>query len=179
MRITCTTARDTNKCRIACNMMGSAPVDDGRSGQSDHSGNTALNLLTFIRAIYTSEQQSITSNVLRWTCRQLRCAFRTAMRVKCNFQLLCFHVGNLRVHVETSCGGTPEELSCIVKPFVTSPILARLWRICKNPRNKAAQRDRVESRCSLDNPPRACTKSRVHTVHCDSGFPAIGGSNSV
>ena len=47
------------------------------------------------------------------------------MRVKCNFQLLCFHVGNLRVHVETTCGGTPEELSCIVKPFVTT----RSWLV--------------------------------------------------
>ena len=44
VRITCTKARDTNKCRIVCNMMGSAFVDDGRSGRSDHGGkkNTQL-----------------------------------------------------------------------------------------------------------------------------------------
>ena len=47
--------------------------------------------------------QSITNNdFFRWTCHHLRSAFRTTMRIKGNFLLLCFHVDNLRVHVDTS-----------------------------------------------------------------------------
>ena len=42
------------------------------------------------------------------------------MRIKSNFLLLCFHVGNLRFHVETSCGGDARKFSCVLKPFVTS-----------------------------------------------------------
>ena len=113
---------------------GFSLVDDGRSGQPDHSGKTALNFLTLTRAIHTSAQQSITSNVLRWTCRQLRSASRTAMRIKCNFQLLCFHFWQF-----------------------ASP--------CRDLVRWGRQRSyHALSSCSLDNPPRACTKSRVHTV---------------
>ena len=36
---------------VACNMVGSAPVDDGRGGQSDHSGKRALSLVTFTLAL--------------------------------------------------------------------------------------------------------------------------------
>ena len=72
---------------VACNMVGSAPVDDGRGGQSDHSGKRALSPVFATNAL-----QSITSNVFKWTCHHLRSAFRTTMRIKGNFLLLCFHV---------------------------------------------------------------------------------------
>ena len=70
---------------------------------------------------------------------------------------------------------TPEELSCVLKPFVDS----RSWLVFDESaiisKTKAAQRERVETRCPLDGPPRAFTKSRVHTICCVSGFEATGG----
>ena len=69
---------------------------------------------------------------------------------------------------------TPEELSCVLKPFVTS----RSWLVydesAKVSQNKAAQRERVEARCPLDGPPRVFTTSRVHTVCSVSGIEATG-----
>ena len=54
-------------------------------GQSDPSGRTALNFLKCTRPVRTTAQQSIKSNVFRWTFRQLRSEFRTTMRIKGNF----------------------------------------------------------------------------------------------
>ena len=36
---------------VACNMVGSAPVDDGPGGQPDHRGKRALSLVTFTLAL--------------------------------------------------------------------------------------------------------------------------------
>ena len=57
---------------------------------------------------------------------------------------------------------TPEEFPCVLKPFVVSE-------------TKLHKGNAFEARCSLDSPPRAFTKSRVHTVCCHSGFQATGG----
>ena len=185
LRVRCVCSR-----HVACNMVGSAPsmtggvgnpttasVHDGQSGQSDHSGKTTFNFLKFTRPIHTIAQQSIASNVFKWTCHQLRSTFRTTLRMKCNFYCcdytlaICESMSRLRVVVMV----TPEEFSCVLKPFVTS----RSWLVYEESaqvsETKLHKRERVETRCSLDCPPRAFTKSRVPTVCCDSGFQARGG----
>ena len=116
----------------------------------------------------------ITSNVFRWTCHHLRSAFRTTMRIKGNFLLLCFHVDNLRVHVETSWSVTPEELSCVLKPFVTSRSRLVYDEAAKVSESKLHKGNALKHVATLDSPPRALTKSRVHTVCCDNGFQATG-----
>ena len=71
---------------VACNMVEySASVGDWRCGQSDHNGKTPLNYLPLTRAIHTSAQPSITSNVLEWTSHRVPSAFRTTVQTKCNF----------------------------------------------------------------------------------------------
>ena len=169
-------ARCDGSHHVTCNMVGSASVDDRRGGQSDHSGKTALNFLKFTRPILTNAQQSITSNVFRWTCDQLRSEFRTIMWIQETF--FYFYVSTLAICESMSrprAVMTPEELSCVLKPFVTS----RSWLVYDEPANvsetKLHKRERVDTRCLLDGPPRAFTKSRVHTFCCVSGFEATGG----
>ena len=49
-------------------MVGSAPVDDGRGGQSDHSGKRALSLVTFTLALIfgLADQLILGNNMKTW-----------------------------------------------------------------------------------------------------------------
>ena len=53
---------------VACNMVGSTPVDDGRGGQSDHSSERALSLVTFTLALIfgLADQLIFGNNMKTW-----------------------------------------------------------------------------------------------------------------
>ena len=109
---------------VACNMVGSASVDDGWSGQSDHSGKTALNFLKVTRPIHNNAQQSH-----HLQCFQMDVP-PVAQRVPNNcagqWATFYFHVSTLAICESMSrprVAMTPEELSCFSQAVCDFTIL--------------------------------------------------------
>ena len=117
---------------VACNMVGSAPVDDGRGGQSDHSGKRALSLVTVTLALifgtlfsppmHFNPSQAMFSDGLATICAarfEQLCGSRATFYFCVSTLTICESMSRPRGVV------TPEELSYVLKPFVTS----RSWLV--------------------------------------------------
>ena len=117
---------------VACNMVVSASVDDGPGGQSDNSGKRALSLATFALAlifgtlfsppVHFNPSQAMFSDGLATICaarfEQLG-GSRATFYFCVSTLTICESMSRPRGVV------TPEELSCVLKPFVTS----RSWLV--------------------------------------------------
>ena len=80
-------------------MVGSAPIDDGWCGQSDHSGKIALALITFSDALtLRTHLKTSFKHVVGFESdgRATSCAasFEQLCESRATCLLLCFHVGN-------------------------------------------------------------------------------------
>ena len=152
---------------VACNMVGSAPVDDGRGGQSDHSGKRALSLVTFTLALifgtlfsppmHFNPSQAMFSDGLATICAarfEQLCGSRATFYFCVSTLTICESMSRPRGVV------TPEELSCVLKPFDESA------KVSESKLHKGNALKHVALLTALHE--------RVHTVCCDNGFQATG-----